>query len=366
MTARPLSTDANGFTIGLYGTAHPHARMLLRTFQHLDEVAAIHLCDPEPGRAEALRAEMGEKVVGTHDDLDSLLADDSVGAVVVLLPTREVPSTLVAIGKTGRPILCEKPMARTRDEAEAALRAVEEAGSWVTVLYPWRYNPICRDIRRWIEEGLIGRPVHFECRLLASQVQMRDPSCWLFDRKQAGGGILTWLGCHHLDIIRFLLQDEFAYVTGFAETLSGEPIDVEDMVTLAVRMRGGSIGTLNFGYVLTTGPPGYEGGTYDNYLSIDGTEGRICWSIQRTRNVVQVVGSREHWPDERERTIAYELEPAPAYQGAYGRQFARDFVRAAAGYGRPPNNGWDAVAALALIEAAYRSAATGHRQWVLQ
>ena len=44
-----------------------------------------------------------------------------------------------------------------------------------------------------------------EARMVTSQVRYRDPAHWLFQRATAGSGILSWLACHYLDLLCYLL-----------------------------------------------------------------------------------------------------------------------------------------------------------------
>ena len=102
--------------------------------------------------------------------------------------------------------------------------------------------------------GAIGRLLSVELRMVTTQVGMRNPESWLFDREQAGGGILAWLACHWLDAFRYVTGEDIVRVQAEVATLGGEAIDVEDTAVLAFRTSGGAVGSLHVGYLLTLIP----------------------------------------------------------------------------------------------------------------
>ena len=65
------------------------------------------------------------------------------------------------------------------------------------------------------------------------------------------------------------------------------------------------------------------------------------------------------WDHARRHTFAYGLPQSDAYAGVFGMDFLRAFFRAALEGGRPPVTGEDALQVLRIVEAAYRSSATG-------
>jgi predicted dehydrogenase len=76
---------------------------------------------------------------------------------------------------------------------------------------------------------------------------------WVSFKDRAGGGKLAFHGIHYLDLIHYLTGDRIAAVSGFCRNVGGEPIEVEDAAVLALRFRGGAVGTLNTGYYLDKG-----------------------------------------------------------------------------------------------------------------
>jgi predicted dehydrogenase len=344
------------------GATHPHAGAHLRTLERMDEVASVLLWDEDREALERLRSERGAKVEGVTTDLDEALGRTGAAFAFVALRNDRTPDAVIRAARAGKHIMSEKPMGTNASGIRRALEEVRRAGVTLGVCYPNRCNPIARDIRRFVEAGVLGRILSVEMRLLTSQVKFRDPGHWLFRRAEAGGGILSWLGCHYLDLARFLLDDEIVSVSAMADTLGGEAIEVEDMACLSLRFAGGALGTFQCGYVLPRSESGYSGASYDSYIGIRGTLGRIAWHpFEREATGLRVESVAPGWEAAPGRVLQYEFAPSDAYGGAFGIHFMRDFMNAARSGGPPPAGGEDALRVMRVIEAAYESSRTGGR-----
>jgi len=108
--------------------------------------------------------------------------------------------------------------------------------------------------------------------MVTSQVKSRNPKHWLFDRSISGGGILSWLGGHYIDLLCYVMDADIVSVSAVVDTLSGEDIDVEDVASLSFRFSNGALGRLQAGYQLSISGAGYMG-----------TEVRYVYGISRSR-----------------------------------------------------------------------------------
>ena len=62
--------------------------------------------------------------------------------------------------------------------------------------------------------------------------------------------MLTWLGCHYIDLMRYMTGDEIVSVQAEIATRSVEKIDVEDVAVLSMRLKSGAVASLHVGYML--------------------------------------------------------------------------------------------------------------------
>jgi predicted dehydrogenase len=201
-----------------------------------------------------------------------------------------------------------------------------------------------------------------EVRMLTTQVQFRDPSHWLFDHAKSGGGILSWLGCHHIDLMHYITGDEIVSVAAEVATRSPEGIDVEDVAVLSLRFRSGAVGSLHTGYTLALSGGGYHNKSgYDTYVGFNGRGGRIYWASSGAPTALTMESTRPEWSSAPRRMTEYTQAVSPAYGGVAGEVFVRRFIQAAQGEGEPMASGSDALRVARVVDAAYESNRTGRR-----
>jgi predicted dehydrogenase len=345
--------------IGVAGVTHPHAPAHLRNLELMDEIEGVILYDEDPGALEPLRER--PKVLAVTTSLDELMRRDDVPVLFSLLRHDQAASAILRMVRAGKHVIAEKPVTRTAAELEVILDAAARRGVQVGAFYQNRWHPAFRQARELREAGALGRLMSVEARLVTTQVRLRNPRHWLFRRSLAGGGILSWLGCHYLDLVRYLTGEEIVAVSAHTATLSGEPIDVEDVAVLTFQLSNGALGTLHSGYLLAGGRPGYLSPGYDTYIGLRGTQGRL--SVQQgpgPRDTTLLLESlASGWDHAAERRYVMTLPESEGYGGLAGRDFLRRFLAAALEGGEPVATGQDALAVLRIIEAAYTSATEG-------
>lgn len=345
----------------LFGVTHPHSLAHLQTLQALDEVTDIVLWDDDEQTLEKVRRESGDKVRSTYTDRQALLDKEQLLFAVVALPNDRSKDVCLQLADAGVHILCEKPIGKSAAEAAVVVSAAEQAAVKLGVMYQNRYTPVHLEARRLRRAGVIGEVTSCEGRMVTSQVRFRNPKHWLFDAKVSGGGILSWLGCHYIDLFRYILDDEVSSVMAFTDTLSGEAIDVEDTASVVLRFRGGALGTLSAGYQLAISQAGYAGGAYDTYMGFRGREGRLFWSRADATPTLHVESVHPEWHSAPQRKIEFAVASGPGYGGVAGQEFVRRFIQSAQGDGDPVATGWDALQVARIVEAAYESSRTGRR-----
>ena len=197
--------------------------------------------------------------------------------------------------------------------------------------------------------------------MVTSQVKFRNPGHWLFNKSVSGGGILSWLGCHYIDLLTYVLGDDIVSVSAMVDTLSGEAIDVEDVASLSFRFSSGALGSMQAGYHLAISGAGYTGPSYDTYMGFRGTLGRVFWTPSGGPSELHLESVAEAWHTAPQRTFDYVLPQIDAYGGAYGVAFMDDFIRSTVGQSTLPASGRDALKVANIIDAAYRASDSGNR-----
>ena len=211
--------SADGFVVGVVSCNNPHSDFHVKTLEELDEVEKVYLCGLEGEDLDSLAANT-TKTAGTMGSVAEMVANPDIDAVLVSVRNDQCPAVLEAAIDAGKPAIFEKPGALTAAELRRLANKAADAGVTVGTMYTSRANPVMREVKKAREAGDLGRVMHVEARFITSLIRYRDPNYWLFKRSQAGSGILSWLGCHHIDILSYILDDRVAEVSAMVGSLN--------------------------------------------------------------------------------------------------------------------------------------------------
>jgi predicted dehydrogenase len=329
------------------GVLHSHAAAYRESLLHLPEARLVACYDPDPAAARA-RLEPALADVPLYDRLPELLARERPEAVLVTLPSDAEPAAVVACADAGVHCFVEKPVARSAAELAPVEEAIRRNGVAFHLGYTRRFTAPGSALRGLVEQGLLGEIRSVEGRWITTSVRSRDPAHYAFSRARSGGGILHWLGCHWLDLMRYVTGLEVVGVSGVLATLSGEAVDVEDTAALSLRFANGAVGSLHAAY--TTGGD-------DLYFGLRGALGWARWE----RSLPEITAYSEHplWNAAPRRTLTFRLPATPGYGGAAGRESVRRFFAAFREGKAPMFTTEDARRVLEVLDAAAESSRTG-------
>jgi predicted dehydrogenase len=214
---------------GLIGRRH--AALLLAD----PALSLAAVVDPAPD-AKAWAEELG---VPWHPSLDSLLTGPRPQGAIVATPNRlHVPQAL-ALVEAGIPVLVEKPIADSVEDAERLVAAAEQSGVPLLVGHHRRHNPIIAAAKGAIGAGRLGRivAVHAMCWLA------KPPSYFEADwRRAPGAGPVLINLIHDIDLLRHLCGDITAVQAMASRAVRGNP--VEETASVLLRFSSGALGTM--------------------------------------------------------------------------------------------------------------------------
>ncbi len=354
-------------TAALLGVEHPHSLAHLRTLQQLPEVERIYLWDESEQALARVSKELPDKVVGTFTSLDELLNKTELFFVIAAVRNDIGQDIFTRCLAAGKHVMAEKPVGRNAAETTAVLEASRRAGRNLGVCYQNRANAVIREAKRIVAAGALGPLMSVEMRMITTAVRFRNPQHWLFNKAQAGGGMLSWLGCHYIDLLRYMTGDEIVSVQAEIATRSGEDIDVEDVAVLSMRLKSGAVASLHVGYMLSLSGGGYHNPAgYDTYIGINGRLGRVHWSSPGGPTEYKAESVHPNWAGAPQWSGQFVPGTSPAYGGKSGEAFMRSFI-ASAQSGQPGwTTGEDALMVARVIDAAYESSRSGRRVEVEQ
>lgn len=206
----------------------------------------------------------------------------------------------IAAAGLGKHVICEKPLARSAEEARTALEAVQKAGVKHMVAFNYRFVPAIRQAYDLIQAGRLGRIYHFRAVYLQEWLMPHYelPLLWRLQKNLAGSGALGDLGTHIIDLGRFLIgeiKSVCAYTRTFVEDRplpSGKgsgKVDVDDAFVSILEFENGAIGTLE-ATRFAAGRKNY------NCFEINAEKGSIRFNLERL-NELEV-----YWVDDQPHT----------------------------------------------------------------
>jgi predicted dehydrogenase len=352
----------SSYRVVIVGLEHYHVTGWAESLgQFPERIEIVGLYDPNPALGERLAPSYydpnlsptlpaGLREIPFNTDLDALIGELRPDIALVTLPNAHAPAAIERLAAAGVHLLVDKPGARTAAEAEWAFGAARAAGVKAAIGLTRRYGRGWQDARQMVESGRVGRLLTTEAIFVTSSVAVRNPSNLIFSRDLMGGGILHWLGVHDLDLLLWLTGDRIVEVQAMSGRVGGEPVDVEDVVSMAVRFEGGAIGTVHYAYALPRTAS-------DGYVALRGTGGSV--RIQPDGTLTWIGPGSASDPVMTQQST-YETRKVPGY-GPTALAIIDDLLGAIEEDRDPKAPGEAAVEALRVIDAAYESARTGQR-----
>jgi predicted dehydrogenase len=170
------------------------------------------LCDENKPALERFRAEFGSDIAA-FPSVPELLAGTALDGVVICTPTRFHFEQVQACRGRGLHVLCEKPLADTR---ERILELIEQSrsGPLLSVAYQRRYSSLYRTLRREVQSSRWG-PVRSVTTHNSERWQQTIAGTWRDDPQINPGGFLGDAGSHKIDMLFYITglrpEEVFAY-----------------------------------------------------------------------------------------------------------------------------------------------------------
>src|SRR5712672_551137 len=312
---------------------------------HISGAKLAAVCDVVKPRADTLASKFG---VPAHYDIDSFLAGKEIDAVAVLTPSGMHPAHAIAIAKAGKHVIVEKPMALRLEDADAMIRACDQAGVKLFVVKQNRFNVPVVKAREALEAGRFGRLVLGTvrvrwCRDQAYYDQDDWRGTWAYD-----GGVLTNQASHHVDMLEWFFGDGVSVHARSITALA--KIETEDTAVATLKFRNGALGIIEA--TTAARPTDLEGS-----LSILGEKGTVeiaGFAVNQIR----------HWrfvdelPSDKDVIEKFSVNPPNVY--GFGHQAYYQHVVDCLVHQRAALvDGLEGRKSLELISALYESIETG-------
>lgn len=327
----------------------PHLSAYLPSLATAQEAGPVVLADASGTVEAAARKALGSKLTGVYRDTGEMLRKEKPEFALVTMAADVAPPPIRAALEAGCHVLAEKPACVRPADFDALAALAKKNNRQFVLALANRIDPLVVESRRLMKSGLVGKVFGVEIHIVADQTRLTRPAYreqWFAKKERAGGGHLIWLGIHWLDLAVYLTGSRVRDVAGFIANVGGQPLNVEDSATAALRFDNGSLGTITSGYYVDKG--------YHTQIKIWGSDG---WLELRKHGAPVPL---EWYSNKEGKVRRYE---GPLEPNGY-EPFVRHIVRAAAGLEQPVLDTADCQHALHAVFAAYRAAETGQAQKV--
>lgn len=219
-------------------------------YSHNKDVEIAGFFDFLPERAQALVSLFGGRV---YQSLDELLDDASVEAVSVCVANAFHADTTIRALEKGKHVLCEKPMAVTIEDCMRMIETAERTGRRLCIGQNQRLTPAHRRAKEIIASGEMGRVLTFQTMFSHGGPETwsveKSRNTWFFKKSAAAFGSMADLGIHKIDLIKYLVGDEYDRAYSRMCTIDktfedGTPIEVDDNSVEILTFRNGAFGTV--------------------------------------------------------------------------------------------------------------------------
>ncbi|OWY10195.1 inositol 2-dehydrogenase [Thioclava sp. F42-5] len=295
----------------------------------------VAVSDVNAEAARALAAKFGANVASSEE----IIADPEIDAVLVATSTDTHSDLIEKATAAGKAVLCEKPVDLSLERAKACLEVVSKTGQPVMIGFNRRFDPNFGALRAALQAGEIGKP-----ELLS--VTSFDPAPPPVSYIKVSGGLFRDMMIHDFDMTNFIMDSAPVSVRAVGSSIVDPAIgragDV-DTAVVTLTYADGRIAVIKNSRRAVYG--------YDQRVEILGSEGLLSAAnmLENTVSKSTVAGVSSAKP-----TYFFLERYMPAYAAEW------DVFVTALAEGRPmPVTLEDGVAALAMAEAATKSAKTG-------
>ena len=291
-------------------------------------------------RKEAAREVAAANGAEPAPDIETVLGDDAVDAVLIASSTDTHVDLMTAAAKAGKAILCEKPIDLDIERVDRCWAEIAGCGVPVQIGFNRRYDPSHRAVRDAARAGEVGR---IEQVIISS----RDPGPPPHEYVKVSGGLFRDMTIHDFDLARFMLDEEPVEVSAMATAMidpSLEKLGDIDSAMVTMKTASGALCHINNSRRSVYG--------YDQRIEVFGEKGMVRSNNRRATTVTRYTAAATAAQD---RIQHFFIE---RYLEAYRAEIG-DFVEAVEKGRETSVTFEDGRRALMLADAAFEALRTG-------
>lgn len=178
----------------------------LPSLKKLQNVKLVAFCDIDRSRAEKAKQEYGAEDASVYTDYKEMIEQEKeIEVIHVCTPNNSHSEITCCALYAGKHVMCEKPMAKTAEQAEAMLKAAKETGKKLTIGYQNRFRSDSLYLKEACKANELGDIYYAK----AYAIRRRAVPTWgvFLDAEAQGGGPLIDIGTHALDLTLWMMDN---------------------------------------------------------------------------------------------------------------------------------------------------------------
>ena len=251
--------------VGLMGS-DVHVSGYIKAFTACPDAELIGVADDDKQIAQDL-CRQGQMRYATTN-YQQLLDDEDIQIILVCTPDLFHAEQAIIALRTGKHVLCEKPMAVDVESCRKLVQTVDETGLTFMASQFMRFESIYKQIKHIYDTEAIGRAFFVEGSYIHDMRSLYNLVTWRSDPPTAQN-ILIGGGCHPFDLLRWTVGSDVTEVHAYSNGYAAQDFPLDDCYIFTFQFENGCIGKV----LVTSGCKGR--GMGEGFLSIYGTEGTI-------------------------------------------------------------------------------------------
>ena len=223
--------------IGILGAARIVPNALTKPANLLDNVQVRSIAARDYSKAKSFAEEHGIPVV--MNTYSEVIADPQIDAIYIPLPNSLHAEWSIKAMQAGKHVLCEKPIANNKEDAQRILDVSRETGKFCVEAFHYVYHPLMHRIQAILDSGVLGEITHFESEFSSPTIKDNNIR---FDYDLGGGAIMD-MGCYPINILRRLSGQEPSVDNAEAILLAGNP-QIDQSMRADFNFPSGASGTV--------------------------------------------------------------------------------------------------------------------------
>jgi predicted dehydrogenase len=222
--------------IGTYGN------IIARALQASTKAKLVGVISGSPAKVKDWQTKYGipDKNVYNYDNFDNIKNNPDIDAIYVIVPNFLHKPYAIRAAKTGKHVICEKPLGLNAKDSQEIVDGCKKAGVKLLVGYRMHFEPKNLEIIAMRNAGEFGKIKYFTGN---GGFRIGDPTQWRLDKAKAGGGSMMDIGIYAVNGARYMVGEDPMWVT--AQEVKTDPVKfkegVDETITFQMGFPSGAI-----------------------------------------------------------------------------------------------------------------------------